>query len=175
MSIFSIWWKQSRKNRRKSGRSWGEEGGRSFSDKSQPKPLQSRSLRENPNDPTKHTTTIFSEFSLEGRTAVISGGNGGLGLEIALAYVEAGAHVYAIDLPKEPSEEFKIVAEHCRIMDRQLQYISCTVTDDEDMNRVMEHIRNDSGSLDICVAAAGILQTYQALDYPVKEFQKVIV
>lgn len=98
-----------------------------------------------------------------------------MGLEIALAYVEAGAHVYAIDLPKEPSEEFKIVAEHCRIMDRQLQYISCTVTDDEDMNRVMEHIRNDSGSLDICVAAAGILQTYQALDYPVKEFQKVIV
>lgn len=66
-----------------------------------------------------HTTTIFSEFSLEGKTAVISGGNGGLGLEMALAYVEAGANVYAIDIPEQPSEEFRIVSEHCRIMNRK--------------------------------------------------------
>lgn len=66
-----------------------------------------------------HTTTIFSEFSLEGKTAVISGGNGGLGLEMALAYVEAGANVYAIDMPESPSEEFKIVAEHCKVMNRK--------------------------------------------------------
>lgn len=130
-------------------------------------------LRQNPNSPDTHTTTIFSEFSLEGKTAVISGGNGGLGLEMALAYVEAGANVYAIDLPKEPSEEFKIVAEHCKIMDRKLQYISASVTDDADITAAMKHIVKESGRLDICVAAAGILQTYQALDYPVEEFEKV--
>jgi hypothetical protein len=37
------------------------------------------SLRQNPNDPEAHTTTIFSEFSLAGKTAVVTGGNGGLG------------------------------------------------------------------------------------------------
>lgn len=37
------------------------------------------SLRSNPNDPHTHTTTIFSEFSLQGKTAVVTGGNGGLG------------------------------------------------------------------------------------------------
>ncbi|EPQ29596.1 uncharacterized protein PFL1_02815 [Pseudozyma flocculosa PF-1] len=132
-------------------------------------------LRQNPNSPDNHTTTIFQEFSLEGKTAVITGGNGGLGLEMALAYVEAGAHVYAIDLPKEPSEEFKIVADHCRIMNRHLKYVSATVTDHEDINNVMDFIVKDSGtdSLDVCVAAAGILQTYAALDYPADEFRKV--
>lgn len=38
---------------------------------------------------------------------------------MALAYVEAGADVYAIDIPQTPSEEFRIVAEHCRIMNRK--------------------------------------------------------
>ncbi|PWN30190.1 NAD(P)-binding protein [Jaminaea rosea] len=130
-------------------------------------------LRENPNSQDNHTTTIFSEFSLEGKTAVISGGNGGLGLEMALAYVEAGANVYAIDIPQSPSEEFRIVAEHCRIMNRNLKYIPCSVTDDAQLNEVMEAITADSGRMDICVAAAGILQTYNALDYPVEAFKKV--
>lgn len=132
-------------------------------------------LRQNPNSPDTHTTTIFQEFSLEGKTAVITGGNGGLGLEMALAYVEAGAHVYAVDLPKEPSEEFKIVADHCRIMGKHLKYVSATVTDVEDINACMDFVMKDSGtdSLDVCVAAAGILQTYDALSYPADEFRKV--
>ncbi|PWN97175.1 NAD(P)-binding protein [Tilletiopsis washingtonensis] len=132
-------------------------------------------LRQNPNDPEAHTTTIFSEFSLAGKTAVVTGGNGGLGLEMALAFVEAGAHVYAIDVPEMPGEEFKIVAEHCRIMSRDLKYISASVTDDKEINDVMEFIVGDSGTgtLDICVAAAGILGTHDALVYPVEDFKKI--
>ncbi|PWN37803.1 NAD(P)-binding protein [Meira miltonrushii] len=132
-------------------------------------------LRQNVNDPESHTTTIFQEFSLEGQTAVVTGGNGGLGLEMALAFVEAGAHVYAIDVPEQPSEEFKIVAEHCRIMNRDLKYISASVTDDKEMNDVMAFVVKDSGtdSMDICVAAAGILGTADALDYPVDDFKRI--
>jgi NAD(P)-dependent dehydrogenase (short-subunit alcohol dehydrogenase family) len=132
-------------------------------------------LRQNPNDPNAHTTTIFQEFSLAGKTACVTGGNGGLGLEMALAFVEAGAHVYAIDVPEQPSEEFKIVAEHCRIMNRDLKYISASVTNDEEINQVMEFIVKDSGtdSMDVCVAAAGVLGTYDALDYPVEDFKRI--
>jgi NADP-dependent 3-hydroxy acid dehydrogenase YdfG len=57
------------------------------------------------------------------------------------------------------------------------RYISASVTDDTEINEVMEFIVKDSGtdSMDICVAAAGILSTYDALDYPVEEFKKVRV
>mgnify|MGYP001761908868 FL=1 len=133
-------------------------------------------LRQSPDSLEKHTTTIFSEFSLEGKTAVVTGGNRGLGLEMALAYVEAGAHVYVIDLPKEPSEDFRAVALHCHKLDRQIEYISADVTNEPDMNEAMEFIveHSGTGSLDICVACAGIMQTYPALEYPIEQFRRVL-
>lgn len=133
-------------------------------------------LKQTPETLDRHTTTIFSEFSLEGMTAVVTGGNRGLGLEMALAYVEAGAHVYVIDLPEEPCEEFKKVAEHCHKLDRQIEYISGDVTNVEEMNEAMPFILDHSGtnSLDICVACAGVMQTHPALEYPIEEFRKVL-
>lgn len=133
-------------------------------------------LRRNPESMEKHTTTIFAEFSLWDKTAVLTGGNRGLGLEMALAFVEAGAHVYVIDLASEPSEEFRIVADHCLKLDRQIEYISADVTNEKEMNEAMELIRQhtDTHSLDICVANAGIMQTYPALDYPIDKFRRML-
>lgn len=39
----------------------------------------------------------------------------------------------------------------------------------------MEFIVKDSGtdSMDVCVAAAGVLGTFDALDYPVEDFKRV--
>jgi phage tail sheath gpL-like len=57
------------------------------------------------------------------------------------------------------------------------RYISASVTDDEEINAVMAFIVKDSGteSMDVCVAAAGVLGTFDALDYPVEDFKKVSV
>jgi hypothetical protein len=73
--------------------------------------------------------------------------------------------VYAIDVPEMPGEEFKIVAEHCRIMSRDLKYISASVTDDKEINDVMEFIVGDSGTgtLDICVAVSRRAMAHAAL------------
>ena len=133
-------------------------------------------LNKRPATLDKHTTTIFQEFSLEGKTAVVTGGNRGLGLEMALAYVEAGGQVYVIDLPKEPSEEFQKVAEHCQLLNRQIEYISADVTDEETMNEAMHYIveHSQTGTLDVCMACAGIMQTYSALDYPIDKFRKML-
>ena len=55
------------------------------------------------------------------------------------------------------------------------RYISASVTDDKEINEVMEFIVKDSGtdSMDVCVAAAGVLGTFDALDYPVEDFKRV--
>jgi len=133
-------------------------------------------LNLRPESLNRHTTSIFAEFSLEGKTAVVTGGNRGLGLEMALAFVEAGAHVYVTDQAPEPCEDFKRVAEHCHMLNRQIEFITADVTNSDQMNEAMRYIEKDSRtrSLDICVANAGIMQTYPAIDYPVDEFRKVM-
>ena len=133
-------------------------------------------LNMRPESLNRHTTSIFAEFSLEGKTAVVTGGNRGLGLEMALAFVEAGAHVYVIDQAPEPCEDFKRVAEHCHMLNRQIEFITADVTNSDQMNEAMRYIEKDSRtrSLDICVANAGIMQTHPAIDYPVDEFRKVM-
>lgn len=133
-------------------------------------------LNLRPESLNRHTTSIFAEFSLEGKTAVVTGGNRGLGLEMALAFVEAGAHVYVIDQAPEPCEDFKRVAEHCHMLNRQIEFITADVTNSDQMNEAMRYIEKDSRtrSLDICVANAGIMQTHPAIDYPVDEFRKVM-
>jgi hypothetical protein len=133
-------------------------------------------LNLRPESLNRHTTSIFAEFSLEGKTAVVTGGNRGLGLEMALAFVEAGAHVYVIDQAPEPCEDFKRVAEHCHMLNRQIEFITADVTNSDQMNEAMRYIEKDSRtrSLDICVANAGIMQTHPAIDYPADEFRKVM-
>ena len=86
-------------------------------------------------DPAPSPTLFKHEFSLADRVAIVSGGNRGLGLEMALALIEAGARVvYCVDLPKEPSEEWHKVREYASRMtnnggEGRLEYVSGDVTD----------------------------------------------
>ncbi|WFD24486.1 hypothetical protein MEQU1_003188 [Malassezia equina] len=133
-------------------------------------------INQRPESMDKHVTTIFAEFSLFGKTAVVTGGNRGLGLEMALAFVEAGAHVFVIDRADVPSDEFQKVSKHCQLLDRQIEFITADVTDADQMNETMHYIAEVSTtkSLDVVVANAGIMQTYPAIDYPVDEFRKML-
>ena len=86
---------------------------------------------------TPRPTLLEKEFSLAGRVAVVTGGQRGLGLEMALALIEAGARaVYCIDLPKEPSAEWQATHEYAKKLgssgktggEGRLEYISGDVT-----------------------------------------------
>lgn len=133
-------------------------------------------IRERPEGMDKHVTTIFAEFSLIGKTAVVTGGNRGLGLEMALAFVEAGAHVFVIDRAEMPSDDFQKVAKHCQLLDRQIEFITADVTNEQEMNEAMHYIADVSTTqtIDVVVANAGIMQTYPAIDYPISEFRKML-
>jgi NAD(P)-dependent dehydrogenase (short-subunit alcohol dehydrogenase family) len=117
---------------------------------------------------------IFNEFSLKGRVAVVTGGNGDLGLEMALGMCEAGATVYCLDLPEKPSSDLEAASKYAVRLGSRLVYRQCNVIDQQGIWAVFEDIANAEGRLDICITAAGILQTYSALDYPAEEWRKVM-
>ena len=49
---------------------------------------------------------VMDLFSLKGRTIVITGAAGGLGLNLASACVQAGANVASMDIAIEPHVDF---------------------------------------------------------------------
>lgn len=121
--------------------------------------------------------TAPSLFSLNGRVALITGGHRGIGLELALAFVESGAIVYCVDVPPQPDDDWlkvKKYAEGLSGVDKaRLEYIAGDVTDQKGIWAIAEEIGNKEGRLDVCVCNAGILRGAECLDYEAEEFQKV--
>ena len=124
--------------------------------------------------------TLWDEFALRDRVGLVSGANRGLGLEMALVLIEAGARaVYCVDLPAEPGEEWRAVAEYVGRMEGgggggRLEYVSADVRDQKAMWKIGEEIGDREGRMDVCVAAAGILKAHEdCLEYPGGEFEEV--
>ncbi|KZV65823.1 NAD-binding protein [Peniophora sp. CONT] len=133
--------------------------------------------------------TLAQSFSLQGRVALVSGGNRGLGLEMALALAEAGAKVVCVDLPRESGAEFNAAESYLSAIREgkeagaealgggpvgSVKYVSADVTDQQAMWALGETIGNEEGRMDVCVAAAGILRpSKDVLGYDAKEMHEV--
>ncbi|KAH9887344.1 sorbose reductase sou1 [Cubamyces lactineus] len=131
---------------------------------------------------TPSTPTLFrKEFSLADRVALVTGANSGLGLESALALIEAGARaVYCVDIAAQPSPEWTKVKEFASRMqgtggEGRLEYVNASVCDQERFLKVGESIGDKEGRLDICVASAGIIgDGAQGLDITAGAFDEVL-
>ncbi|KAI0777831.1 NAD-P-binding protein, partial [Trametes elegans] len=105
---------------------------------------------------------LEQEFSLRDKVALVTGGNSGLGLETAMAFIEAGARaVYCADIAPVPGNEWKSVKDYVsRMKDKRgegrLEYVSTDVRDQEAMWKLGETIGNREGRFDVCFTGAGI-------------------
>ncbi|KAG6908935.1 hypothetical protein DXG01_002714 [Tephrocybe rancida] len=125
--------------------------------------------------------TALSQFSLINYVGLVTGGQRGIGLEIALALVEAGAIIYCLDLPSQPDEGWLKVQAYAAELPAlkgdyrgRLEYVSGDVTDQAGIWKIAEEIAKKEGRLDICVANAGILHGAECLEYPAEDFKKLI-
>ncbi|VDC05365.1 unnamed protein product [Peniophora sp. CBMAI 1063] len=133
--------------------------------------------------------TLAESFSLQGRVALVSGANRGLGLEMGLALAEAGAKVYCVDLAPSPGAEFKAVESYLDSIRESkdadaealgggpvgsVVYRKANVVDQQEMWKLGEAIGNEEGRMDVCVAAAGILRPEKdVLGYDTEEMHEV--
>ncbi|KAM5354429.1 hypothetical protein ACJ41O_001078 [Fusarium nematophilum] len=118
---------------------------------------------------------VLSHFSLEGKTALVTGASRGIGLEVARGLLEAGASV-GITYSTTPPEEISSLVQTLSDANpgRTVKAYQCNVTDRAAVNSVIQTASLDLGGLDIVVANAGIADHIPAEEYPEDRFREML-
>ena len=103
-------------------------------------------------------------FSLEGKVALVTGANTGLGQGIALALAEAGADIAAAGIV--PADE---TGEKVRALGRRFLNIEANLISVEPVTRIVEETVAGLGGLDILVNNAGLIRRADAVDFSEKD------
>ena len=113
----------------------------------------------------------YTNFSLEGKIALVTGAASGIGFAIAAAYAEAGATVAFNDINQERVDAgIKAYAEKGI---KAYGYV-CDVTNEQAVNDMITQIEKEIGTIDILVNNAGIIKRIPMHEMKVEEFKQVI-
>ncbi len=110
-------------------------------------------------------------FSLEGKTALITGASYGIGFSIACAYAQAGATIVFNDIRQDLVD--KGLAAYSEKGIRAHGYV-CDVTDEAAVGALVERIEQEVAPVDILVNNAGIIKRIPMCEMSAKEFRQVI-
>ena len=112
----------------------------------------------------------LSEFSLENKVALITGGSSGIGKMMALALAKAGAFVW-IASSRDNADETLL---ELKDQGSDGRFIQADVTSSEALKDIVSLINRESDQIDILVNAAGINLRTPAQDLTLDEWQKTI-
>ncbi len=107
-------------------------------------------------------------FDLHGKVAIVTGGNGGIGLGIARGLMQAGASVAIAGRNEE-----KTSTAQAELGSNSLG-LRCDVTDAADVQRMVKQTVERFGGLDIMVANAGMNIRKLPEGYALEEWQQII-
>lgn len=113
----------------------------------------------------------MNQFSLTGKIALITGASYGIGFAIATAYAKAGATIVFNDLKQELVNKGLAAYEAEGI--KAHGYV-CDVTNEEQVNHLVETIEKEVGVIDILVNNAGIIKRIPMLEMSATDFRQVI-
>ena len=90
---------------------------------------------------------------MSSKTAVVTGGIGGLGTAICRSLLASGHTVIAVDLPARHEAAAELLAKH---LGQSMHFMPADVSDFDDCSRLVEQINQQIGPIDVLVNAAGI-------------------
>ncbi len=115
--------------------------------------------------------SVLDKFQLNNRVAIVTGGNRGLGKEMAKALAEAGAQVAIVS---RKAEQATAVATEIQAATGQIcRGYSCNMTVAEQVDSVAQQVITDFGHVDIIVNNAGINIRGPIDKLTLEEFQEV--
>lgn len=112
----------------------------------------------------------LSDFSLENKVALITGGTSGLGKMMALALAKAGAFVWIASSRNNADETLQEIKQQ----GSNGSFVQVDVTSSEALEKIVSEILEQSQRIDILVNAAGINLRTSAEDLTLTDWQKTI-
>jgi NAD(P)-dependent dehydrogenase (short-subunit alcohol dehydrogenase family) len=110
-------------------------------------------------------------FSLEGKTAVVTGGTSGIGRALSLGLADAGADVIATARRQQQVEE---TANAIEARGRKTLRIASDVCDRASLEKLLAAALETFGKVDILVNCAGMIKRTPALDLPEEEWANIL-
>ncbi len=107
---------------------------------------------------------ISELFSLDGRTAIVTGASRGIGAALAAGAAAAGAIVTAIARSPRPGGE----------LPRSVEYEPCDITDTQQFAKVCDTVMHEHRRLDILVNCAGISLPFDRPDELFQNFHQTL-
>lgn len=117
------------------------------------------------------TRTVQQLFDLRGKTALVTGGSRGLGLQLAHALGEAGARIMLSSRKAEDLEEATAELQAAGI---DARWIAADCAREDDTRRLADETLERMGAIDILVNNAGAAWGAPAEDHPVEAWDKVM-
>ena len=113
----------------------------------------------------------LNSFSLEGKIALVTGASYGIGFAIASGFASVGATIVFNDIKQELVDKGLAAYKEAGI--KAHGYV-CDVTNEEQVNQMVEKIEKEVGVIDILVNNAGIIKRIPMCDMTAAEFRQVI-
>src|SRR5438093_6332573 len=117
------------------------------------------------------STPVQTLFDLSGKTALVTGGSRGLGLQIAEALGEAGAKILITSRKAADLEE---AAAHLQAKGTDTRWVAADASEPAEVQRIATETLHRLGPVDILVNNAGATWGAPAEDHPLEAWDKVM-
>jgi len=109
-------------------------------------------------------------FRLDGKVAIVTGGNTGLGQGYAVGLAKAGADLFIVTYDTNWDETRKLI----EAQGRRVEFFQADLSVKESIPKVVEQCLKVYGKIDILVNNAGIIKRAPLLEYKDEDWQAVI-
>lgn len=116
--------------------------------------------------------SLLDQFRLEGKTAIVTGGNRGIGRGISDALAEAGANVVVANRDADAGE--RAADEIAETTGADTRAVPVDVTDEEAVQSLVTTTVSTFGGVDVLVNNAGVTVNTPAMEMSTEEWTRVV-
>ncbi|KAI5370830.1 Putative short-chain dehydrogenase/reductase SDR, NAD(P)-binding domain superfamily [Septoria linicola] len=115
-------------------------------------------------------TSVNTLFSLEGKTALVTGGTRGIGQTMAIALAEAGADVLLV----QRDESNQSTKEAIETLGRKAQIYIADLSSNDSMKALVPKVLKDGHQIDVLLNCGGIQRRHPAHQFPDEDWNEVM-